>query len=60
MQERTPGRKIIQISCGSCGSNGVETLVLYALCDDGSAWVLPPESEIPQWQKLPPIPVGKD
>ena len=53
-------RKVIQIS--ACGhENTISTqsdVSLFALCSDGSMWVLSDQSML-QWRQLPPIPEHK-
>lgn len=57
-------RKIIQIATTSQalekdvdGSrDSAKELVVAALCDDGSAWMIRPDVHQAQWERLPKIP----
>jgi hypothetical protein len=34
--------------------------VLFALCDDGTLWLMPVRGEHRHWEQLPPIPSSSD
>jgi hypothetical protein len=60
-------RKIIQLSSttyavaidGDGLRDAEQGLVVAALCDDGSAWLIRPDQTIPRWKSLPQIPQGE-
>jgi hypothetical protein len=50
-----PGpRKVVQIAV--CNATGKTSLSLYAVCNDGTAWVHFPALDGTPWHQLPPIP----
>jgi hypothetical protein len=50
-------RKIVQIAVAGMDENPDQWTMLYALCSDGSLWLLSKEnSRSGEWQRLPPIP----
>ncbi|WP_144030388.1 hypothetical protein [Burkholderia sp. AU6039] len=55
-------RKIIQLSMTTTGNgprDAEQELVIAALCDDGSAWLIRPDDGDSRWESLPEIPQGE-
>lgn len=55
-------RKIIQLSTTTTGDgprDAEQELVVAALCDDGSAWLIRPDHGNSRWESLPQIPPGE-
>jgi hypothetical protein len=58
----TSKRVITQITAASSGVNNErrssldKDVLLFALCNDGSTWMMNPDEFDPEWQSLPEIP----
>lgn len=51
------GRQIVQIAAVPAGDTGMSG-ALYALCADGSLWILPRMRSLEEWRRIKPVPTG--
>ena len=53
-----PARRFVQLAAVPAGPSNPERV--YALCNDGTAWVLMRRTDGNAWKRLPPVPPGNE